>query len=455
MGRPDSGRVHASALLRRFGIDRPEPRAWVLYDWANSAMVTTIVTAVFPYYFASVAGAGLPNARTAQAWAIANTVALVATALLAPVLGAIADFAPVKKRMLAAFMGLSTTAIAGMYFIQRGDLVLAAALFVLASIGANGSYVFYDSLLPYVTGKGEIDRVSSSGYAFGYLGGGVLLALQLAWIQWPERFGLPGGSATLPTRLAFVSVSVWWVLFSIPLFRHVREPPVRLEAGERPGANPVRMGFRRLRGTFRQLRRYRNAFLLLLAFMIYNDGIQTVIRMAVVYGAEVGISQRAMTAAILASGGVAVVGTLLFGLLAPRVGPKRLIYAGLVAYIAAAVLGFRMRTATDFLVLALVVGAVQGGTQALSRSLFAVMIPRHHSAEFFAFFGVFDKFAGVLGALLMTLAATMTGSLRFGILSVVAFFSIGILLLARVDVEQGERAARLEEREGAPAAWSG
>jgi UMF1 family MFS transporter len=280
----------------------------------------------------------------------------------------------------------------------------------------------------------------------------VLLALQLAWIQWPERFGLPGGSATLPTRLAFVSVAVWWLVFSVPLFRHVREPAVRLEAGERSGANPVRMGFRRLRGTFHELRRYRNAFLLLLAFMIYNDGIQTVIRMAVVYGAEVGISQRAMTGAILASGGVAVVGTLLFGLLAPRVGAKRLIYVGLVAYIAAAVLGFRMRTATDFLVLAVLVGAVQGGTQALSRSLFAVMIPKHHSGEFFGFFGVFDKFAGVLGSLVMTLAATMTGSLRYGILCVVAFFSVGILLLTRVDVEQGERTARREEREAAPAA---
>jgi MFS transporter, UMF1 family len=451
MVRHDSARGHASGLLRRFGLNRPELRAWVLYDWANSAMVTTIVTAVFPYYFASVAGAGLPTARTAQAWAMANTVALVATAVLAPVLGAVADYAPVKKRMLGAFMGLSIAAIAGMYFIQRGDLELAAALFVLASIGANGSYVFYDSLLPSITGTGEMDRVSSSGYAFGYLGGGVLLALQLAWIQWPERFGLPDGSATLPTRLAFASVAVWWLVFSIPLFRHVREPAVRLEAGEHTGANPVRMGFRRLRGTFRELRRYRNAFLLLLAFMIYNDGIQTIIRMAVVYGTEVGISQRAMTGAILASGAVAVVGTLLFGLLASRVGAKRLIYAGLAAYIAAAVLGFRMRTAIDFLVLAVVVGAVQGGTQALSRSLFAVMIPKHRSGEFFGFFGVFDKFAGVLGSVVMTVAATMTGSLRFGILSVVAFFSIGILLLARVDVEQGERAARLEEQEREPA----
>ena len=185
--------------------------------------------------------------------------------------------------------------------------------------------------------------------------------------------------------------------------------------------------------------------------MIYNDDIQTVIRMAVVYGTEVGISQRATTGAILASGAVAVVGTLAFGLLAPRVGAKRLIYSGLLAYIAAAVLGFRMRTATDFVVLAVLVGAVQGGTQALSRSLFAVMIPKHRSAEFFGFFGVFDKFAGVLGSVVMTLAATLTGSLRFGILSVVAFFSIGIFLLTRVDVEEGERAARLDEREATAA----
>jgi MFS transporter, UMF1 family len=423
----------------------------VLYDWANSAMVTTIVTAVFPYYFASVAGAGLSTAQTAQTWAMANTVALIATALMAPVLGAMADYAPMKKRLLAAFMGLSIAAVAGMYFIGRGDLWLAALLFVLASVGANGSYVFYDSLLPYVAQEGEVDRVSSSGYALGYLGGGVLLALQLAWIEWPERFGLPGGpqlseaQATLPTRLAFVSVAVWWLAFSIPLFRFVREPPARLERGEHPGANPVRIGFRRLHQTFHEIRRFRNAFLLLLAFMIYNDGIQTVIRMAVVYGAEVGISQRAMSGAILASGGVAVVGTLLFGLLAPRLGAKPLIYAGLLAYMAASVLGFRMRTAGDFLLLALLVGAVQGGTQALSRSLFVTLIPRHRSGEFFAFFGVFDKFAGVLGSVVMTVTATMTGSLRMGILSVIGFFAIGILLLSRVDIARGQEAARADE----------
>jgi MFS transporter, UMF1 family len=442
-----------SGLLARFGLNRPELRAWVLYDWANSAMVTTIVTTIFPYYFASVAGAGLPGSRSAQAWATSNTIALVATALLAPALGAMADYAPLKKRMLAGFMGLSIAATSGMYFIGRGELGLAAVLFVLASIGANGSYVFYDSLLPYVAREEEVDRVSSSGYAIGYLGGGILLALQLAWIERPEWFGLPGGSgatadeATLPTRLAFVSVGIWWLVFSLPLFLRIREPPVRLEAGERAGASPVRMGFRRLRQTFHELRRYRHAFLLLLAFMIYNDGIQTVIRMAVVYGAEVGIPQRAMTGAILASGGVAVVGTLAFGLLAPRVGAKPLIYAGLLAYIAAGVLGYRMRTAGDFLLLALVIGAVQGGTQALSRSLFASMTPRHRSGEFFGFFGVFDKFAGVLGSLVMTVTAGLTGSLRAGILSVVAFFCVGMVLLTRVDVGEGERAARRGERE--------
>src|SRR5262245_52682435 len=217
--------------LARIGLGRPELRAWALYDWANSAMVTTIVAAVFPIYYYSVAGAGLPPGVATQRYALSTTVALVTIALLAPFLGAWADAAAAKKKLLAGFVALGAGAVGAMACVDTGEWLLASVLLVLANVGAAGSLVFYDSLLPHVARPHEIDRVSTAGYALGYLGGGLLLALQLAWITHPERFGLPGPDAvdprarTLPVRLAFVSVAVWWVAFTVPLLRRVPEPP--------------------------------------------------------------------------------------------------------------------------------------------------------------------------------------------------------------------------------------
>jgi UMF1 family MFS transporter len=285
----------------------------------------------------------------------------------------------------------------------------------------------------------------------GYLGGGLLLALNLLWIQKPALFGLPSGpdltpaQATLPSRLAFVSVAVWWLVFSIPLFRRVREPARRIEADERPAANPVRMAFTRLGETVRSLRGFRHAFLMLLAFMVYNDGIQTIIKTAAVYGAEIGIPDAAMIGSILIVQFVGVPFAFLFGMLAGKIGAKRSIFLGLLVYTLISVVGFFMRTATHFLILALLVGMVQGGTQALSRSLFASMVPPHKSGEFFGFYSVFEKFASIFGPLVFSLTIATTGSSRYAILSVIAFFAVGALLLAKVDVAEGQRVARLAE----------
>ena len=287
----------------------------------------------------------------------------------------------------------------------------------------------------------------------GYLGGGLLLALNLAWIQMPAAFGLPSGEglseseATLPARLAFVSVAVWWVVFSIPLFRKVPEPPVRIEPDERPGESPVRVAFVRLGETFRELRSYRQAFLMLLAFLIYNDGIQTIIKMATAYGTEIGIGQSALIGAILLVQFVGIPCTFLFGTLAGRIGAKRAIFLGLLAYTVISILGYFMTTATHFYILAGLVGMVQGGTQALSRCLFASMIPQHKSGEFFGFFSIFEKFAGIFGPLIFAGTIAVTGSSRNAILSVIGFFAVGAALLALVDVEEGQRAAREVERE--------
>jgi UMF1 family MFS transporter len=441
-----------TTLSSRVGLDRPELRAWAMYDWAASAMQTTIMVAVFPIYFVKVAGAGLAESGATQRLATVNSLALVIIALLSPILGAISDYRGTKKRLLALFMSLGVVAILGMFFIERGDLDLASSLFTLSLVGVAGSYVFYEALLPHVARPGEIDRVSTAGYALGYLGGGILLALNLAWIQRPDWFGLPSGpgldehQATLPVRLAFLSVALWWVIFALPLFRRVPEPRPGLEPDERRGENPVKVAFIRLVETFRELRSYRHAFLMLLAFLIYNDGIQTIIKMATAYGTELGIGQNALIGAILLVQFVGIPCSFLFGMLAGRVGAKRALFLGLVAYTVISLLGYFMKTATHFYLLAGLVGMVQGGTQALSRSLFASMIPRHKSGEFFGFFSVFEKFAGIFGPLIFAGTIAATGSSRNAILSVILFFAVGALLLWPVNVEEGQRIARAADQ---------
>ncbi len=443
--------------LARLGLHRPELRAWAMYDWAISAQETTIAVAVFPIYFASVAAAGVTDATRTEYLAYANSAATVIIALLSPVLGAIADYAALKKRLLAAFMGLGVIAVAAMWMIERGDVMLGLTLFVLANIGAGGSRVFYDALLPHIASGNEIDRVSTAGYAMGYVGGGVLLALNIAWIQHPAWFGLPSGpdltaaQATLPARLALVSVAVWWLVFSIQLFRRVPEPPVQLDPDERAGLNPVREGFVRLYDTLRELRLYRHAFLMLLAFLIYNDGIGTIQKMATTYGFEIGIDQTDLIVAVLMVQFVGIPFSFLFGPLAGWLGTKRAIFVGLFVYMGISILGFRMHTARDFYILALLVGTVQGGTQALSRSLFAVMIPQHKSGEFFGFFSIFSRFAATFGPLVFGVVTGLTGSSRGAILSIIAFFIVGGFILLFVDVEEGERVARAAEREARPA----
>src|SRR5215471_11224499 len=393
-------------VLSRLGLDRPELRAWAMYDWAVSSVQTTIMVAVFPVYFANIAKGDLGETRTTQAIATANTIVAIVLALLSPILGAVSDYVAAKKRMLGASMIVGAAAVAGMFFVHVGDYRLALTLFVISLIGATASTVFYDALLPHIADENEIDRVSSAGYAVGYIGGGLLLALNLAWILKPGWFGLPSGSGltsaerTLPTRLALLSVAVWWVVFSIPLFRRVPEPPRTHEPDELTGGSVLIVPFVRVAETFRALRGYKQAFLMLLAFMIYNDGVQTIQKMAATYGKELGIADTVLIAAILIVQFVGVPFSFLFGSLATRIGAKAAIFIGLVVYAAISILGFYMQTAAHFILLAAMVATVQGGTQALSRSLFASLVPAHKSGEFFGFYSVFEKFASIFGPLL-------------------------------------------------------
>jgi MFS transporter, UMF1 family len=446
-------------ILHKLGLNRRELRAWALYDWATSSAQTTIAVAVFPIFFSAVAGAGQPEGKAAASWSLANGISLALATVLSPILGTISDYAAVKKRMLGTFMGIGVTACALMFLIQRGDLLLAAVLFILANLGMQGSYVFYEALLPHVATDKEMDRVSTAAYAIGYIGGGILLALNLAWISNPGAFGLPvvkdlSPAGTLPARLAFLSVAVWWLLFSIPILRRVAEPPVKLEADERSGMNPVKVAFVRLAETFHELRGYKQAFLMLLAYLIYSDGIGTITRMAATYGTELGLPQSTLISAILLVQFVGVPFSFAFGMLAGRIGAKRSIFVGLIVYGIISILGYYMKTATHFYILALLVGTVQGGTQALSRSLFASIIPAYKSGEFFGFFSVFSRFAGILGSVLFYIMIERTGTMRPAILAVIAFFFVGAILLYLVDVEAGQRTARAEEARALSAAGS-
>jgi UMF1 family MFS transporter len=436
--------------LRRLALDRPEARAWAMYDWANSAFMTTVITAVFPVYFLVIAaelGETLAHERFTQA----TTAALVASAVMAPFLGAIADFRAIKKRLLVTFALIGSLSTAALFFALPGDWVFALVFFGLANVGAAASVTFYDALLPHVAREDEVDRLSTSGYALGYIGGGVCLALNLLWIKKPGWFGLPGPDAptvaaqTLPTRLALLSVAVWWIVFTVPLLRRVKEPPRLLESDESVASSVLRTSVQRLRETFSELRRYRQAFLMLVAFMLYNDGIATIIRMAAIYAKAKELSDGVVIGTILAVQFVGIPCAFAFGRLSTRFDTKRLVLAGVGVYCGISLLAFFMDSWVHFVLLGVLVALVQGGTQALSRSLFASLVPAHKSGEFFAFFGVFEKFAGILGPALYGGIILLTGSVQGAILSVIPFFLIGGYLLTRVDVAEGRRLARAAE----------
>ena len=440
----EAGRV---GFLRRIALHRPEMRAWALYDWANSAMYTVIVAAVFPVFFVKVVAAGLDADEARRAYGGATTIALAIAAVGGPLLGAVADVARLKKVLLGISVAIGSLSAAGLFFLGEGDVTLGLWMFGLCNLGAVGSVVFYDALLPHVAREDEIDQLSTSAFALGYLGGGLCLVLCTLMITLPGSFGLPSGEdltasqASLPARLSFLIVGVWWAVFSIPVLTRVREPELAVEPDETAGRRPIRTAFQRLGETFAELRGYRQAFLMMIAFLIYNDGVTTIIRMAAVVGSERGIEANLMIVAIALVQFVGVPFTLLFGGLAGRIGPKRAILIGLGVYVGICVVAARMASPTEFLVLAVLVGMVQGGCQALSRSVFASLIPKHKSGEFFGLFSALEKFAGVLGPLVFTLSP----STEVGVYALIGFFLIGGLLFTRVDLAAGRKHARAIE----------
>ncbi len=426
-------------FLGRLGLDRPELRAWAMYDWANSAFMATVLQ-VFPVFFVRTAAAGLAPEVARARFAYFTSAAVIIVGLVGPLLGAIADHKGNKKGFLATFLTVGLFSTAAMFFIERGDWVLAAALFVVGNIGVTSTLAFYNSLLPGIATADEIDRVSTAGFALGYLGGGLLLGLNLYMISSPATFGL--ADAGVATRVAFLTVAVWWALFSIPLFRKVPEPARRLVAGE-ANLGTLRAAFSRLGETFRDLRtRYKDAGLLLLAFLLYNDAVNTIIRLATTFADEIGIPAPYALGAILMVQFVGVPFAFLFGALADRIGAKKAIFVGLFIYVLITLVGFVLRTTWQFFLLAFLVAIAMGGIQALSRSLFASLIPQHKAGEMFGFFGVFDRFGGALGSIVFGLVLSATGSSRPAILALIVFFVAGGFVLSKVDVTRGQRMVR-------------
>jgi len=420
-------------------------RAWCLYDWANSAFATTVMAALFPPFFSNLAQtAGATATEATSWWGYITAGTLLVIALSAPLLGVAADFSAARKRFLGFFALAGILATATMGTLGADTWRAAAALFVMANFGFSGSFIFYESLLPQLASGKEMDRLSSRAYALGYAGGGLLLIINLMMVTRPAWFGLTGPYWAV--RLSFVTVALWWGIFSLPLFRKVPEPfaGTSVSAAGRPG---LKTTFSRLAQTFREIRQYRQLTTFLAAYWVYNDGIGTIIKMATIYGAEIGIGMTDLMGAMVLTQAVGIPFALMFGRLAGLLGPRRTIGLTLLAYGLISIGGFFMASATHFYILAAMVGMVQGGAQAISRSLFASMVPRHRTAEFFGFYSTSGKLAGVAGPLIFGMVGQLAGTSRLGILSLILFFALGGWLLSRVDVLAGQAAALKSEKD--------
>lgn len=411
--------------------------SWAFYDWANSAYATTVMAGFFPVFFKKYWASGLSATESSFHLGMANSLASLLIVACAPILGAIADRGGLKKRLLALFTLLGVVMSGSLALVQAGDWQLAIVMYCLASIGFSGGMVFYDALIVDVARPDEMNRISAYGYALGYLGGGVLFAINVWMTLQPTLFGLADASEAV--RLSFILVAIWWTVFSIPIMLYVKET--------RPDSAPtgwavIRQGFRQLFTTFHEIRKLRYVSMFLLAYWLYIDGVDTIIRMAVDYGLSLGFDDDSLILALLITQFIGFPAAIGFAFLAQCIGAKRGIYLGLSVYIIVCVFGYFMQTTADFYLLAVVVGLVQGGVQALSRSLYTELIPPGKSAEFFGFYNMLGKFAVVLGPVLMGWTALVTGSSRASILAVIVLFVAGMWLLARVDMAEGRRMAK-------------
>ncbi|TCS94252.1 MFS transporter [Hazenella coriacea] len=425
-------------------MNRKAVRSWLWVDWANSAFTTTIMATIMPIFYADVATKHMDATTSTAFWGYTQSIALIVVVLLSPVLGAIADAARSKKAFLCFFTFMGAIASVLMFFIGEGDWILASVLMIIGTIGFSGSNSFYDAFLSdLVPNEHDRDLVSSIGYSFGYIGGGILLAINLLMIQYPESFFLP--DRLVATQVSFITVGLWWIGFSIPFFIHVKESK-REGTQSRSVVNWTKHGFQSVGKTIRNIRRYPELLKFLVAFWFFSDGINTIIKMATIYGREVGIGQNDLIIALLLTQVVGIPFTILFGKIAENFGAMRTLTMTLFVYLLIVMLGFFMTTSLHFYLLATAVGMVQGGSQALSRSLYSRLVPTKHQAEFFGFFSLSGKFASIFGPFVFGLIGQLMNSSRLGIISIAFFFIIGIIILSTINLEKG----RIEAITGNP-----
>lgn len=396
--------------------------AWTFYDWANSAFATTVMVVFFPIFFKQYWGAGL-SATESTAWlGYTNSAASFLVAVLAPWLGALADEGNARLKLLAGFTVLGVVGTALLSVIGKGEWPVAALAFGVASIGFWGGIIFYDALLIDVAPRERLHSVSGAGYAIGYLGGGVLLAVNVWMSLKPQTFGLPDAVAAV--RVSFALVAVWWTLFAIPIFLYVRNRQAKTRA-----AGAFKRSFVELARTFREIRRYRAAFVFLLAYWLYIDGVNTMQKMAVDYGLSLGFPSSSLVTAILMIQFIGFPATFLFGWLGDRVTPFVGIAAGILIYAGVTCYAVTMTSVTQFYALSIAIACVQGAIQALSRSYYARLIPAERAAEFFGFYNMMGKFAAVLGPALIGISASLSGNSRFALLSLLLLFGGGAIML--------------------------
>ena len=402
--------------------------SWAFYDWANSAFATTVMAGFFPIFFKSFWAGDLTGPESSAWLGTANSVSGLVIVCIAPFLGALADITNKKKLFLGlfAFLGIITTG--SLFFIAQGMWVTAMMVYIFACIGFSGGNVFYDSLLINVSSDQNRNRVSALGYSLGYLGGGFLFILNVAMYQSPEFFGLK--SITEAVLFSFLSVSVWWGVFSIPIFRFVNEDPINKV--EIKASNLFIESLQRVISTFKDIRQYKTLSLFLLAYWLYMDGVDTIVRMALAYGADIGLDASDMILALIITQFVGFPATILYGILGDKLGLKLMLSVGIIGYIFVTIFSIFITNISGFYFLATVIGLFQGGVQSISRTIFSQLIPPEKATEFFGFYNLVGKSAVVFGPILVGWIAYIFDNPDYGILSLLLLFIPGLLVLWRV-----------------------
>ena len=405
--------------------------SWALYDWANSAYATVVLAGFFPLFFKQYWSDATNVSQSTFQLGLTNSIASTIIVILAPVLGAIADAGNSKKRLLLIFAGLGILMSAGLYFVAQHETLLALSLFALSIIGFSGSVIFYDALIIGICEKDSYDKVSTFGFALGYLGGGILFAFDVYMTLNPTEFGFENSVEAV--KFSFLTVSVWWFVFSLPLFFNV--PEIKTNNGIKL-SQAVLNGFKQLNTTFHNIRKLRMVLLFLCAYWLYIDGVDTIVRMAVDYGMSLGFESSHLITALLITQFVGFPAAIGFGYLAHAIGTKRGILIGIAVYLFVTVWAAQIQDVSEFYMLAIIIGLVQGGVQALSRSFYARIIPQNRAAEFFGFYNMLGKFAAILGPIMMGVVSLLTQSPRLSILSISVLFIAGGILLYYVDEEK-------------------